>query len=159
MRRVLRAELIRPVRAPFPLAADIREMRETWDSRLAQRAVLLSTLALLIGGIAPAQSETYDVILRNGTIVDGTGAKGYRADIAVRNGFIYRIGDLSGAKAVVDLHVDGLVVAPGFLNIHSHASLKGVRAAVNMLTQGVTTEIMNPDGGGSTDLAKATCRF
>jgi len=126
---------------------------------LDKRAILLLILALLVCAAAPAQSGSYDVILRNGTIVDGTGAKGYRADIAIRNGFIYRIGDLSGAKAAVDLHVNGLVVAPGFLNIHSHATPKGVQAAVNMLTQGVTTEIVNADGSGSTAIAKQLADF
>ena len=82
-------------------------------------------LALLVCGVALAQSVNYDIILRKGTIVDGTGAKGFRADIAVRNGFIDRIGDLNDAKAAVDLDVSGLVVAPGFLNIHSHATPVG----------------------------------
>ncbi|HLK63254.1 MAG TPA: amidohydrolase family protein [Bryobacteraceae bacterium] len=118
------------------------------------RTLTLCRFALAFAGIAAAQPATYDVILRNGTVVDGTGARGYRADVAVRNGFIYRIGDLRGEKAGVDLDVSGLVVAPGFLNIHSHPSQRGLRTAVNMLTQGVTTEILNPDGGGNTDIAR-----
>jgi N-acyl-D-amino-acid deacylase len=124
-----------------------------------KRAMLPATLALLTCSAALAQSRNYDVILRNGTIVDGTGAMGYRADIAVRNGFIDRIGELNDAKAAVDLDVRGLVVAPGFLNIHSHATPVGVRTAVNMLTQGVTTEIVNADGGGSTDIVKQLADF
>lgn len=99
-------------------------------------------------------SESYDVILRNGTVIDGTGAKGYRADIVVRNGFIHRIGNLRGVTATVELDVSGLVVAPGFINLHSHATSIGVRTAVNMLTQGVTTEIINADGAGSLNVGK-----
>jgi N-acyl-D-amino-acid deacylase len=129
------------------------------QARTVNRTLWQVTLLVLIRGAALAQSGNYDVILRNGTIVDGTGAKGYRADVAVRNGFIYRIGDLKGARAALDLDVTGLVVAPGFLNIHSHATPAGVRAAVNMLTQGVTTEIVNADGSGSTAIAKQLADF
>ncbi len=74
--------------------------------------------------------------------------------MAVLNGFIARIGDLRSAKAVIDLDVSGLIVAPGFLNIHSHATAAGLHTAVNMLTQGVTTEIINADGGGGLDIAR-----
>ena len=106
-----------------------------------------------------AQPQTYDIILRNGRIIDGTGAKPYLADVAIRNGFIQRIGSLTTAKATADLDVDGLIVAPGFINLHSHATPIGVRTAANMLTQGVTTEIINADGGGSTDIASALKEF
>jgi N-acyl-D-amino-acid deacylase len=118
-----------------------------------------AVLALLTWCAAWAQSETYDVILRDGTVIDGTGAESYRADVAVRNGYIYRIGDLKGASALVDLDAHGLVIAPGFINIHSHATSIGVRTAANMLTQGVTTEIINADGAGSIDIAKQLAGF
>jgi N-acyl-D-aspartate/D-glutamate deacylase len=126
-----------------------------WVSRVMFRAML----AVLLCGVALAQSGNYDVILRHGTIVDGTGGTPFRGDVAVRNGFIYRIGELSAEKAAVDLDVTGLVVAPGFVNLHSHASPAGVRAAVNMLTQGVTTEIVNADGSGSTAISKQLADF
>lgn len=92
-------------------------------------------------------------------MIDGTGAKPYRADVAIRNGFIHRIGDLSREKASIELDVKGLAVAPGFINLHSHVSPAGVATAVNMLTQGVTTEIANADGSGATDLAMQMQRF
>jgi N-acyl-D-aspartate/D-glutamate deacylase len=112
-------------------------------------SLMLLVSLLFVPRAAPRVVESYDCILRNGTIIDGTGAKSYRADIAVRNGFIHRIGNLGDSKAAVDLDVSGLVVAPGFINLHSHATRQGVSTAVNMLTQGVTTEIINADGGGS----------
>jgi N-acyl-D-amino-acid deacylase len=114
--------------------------------------LLLISLLLLPKAVTGA-TENYDVILRNGIIIDGTNAGRYRADLAVRNGFIYRIGNLRDSKATVELDVSGLVVAPGFINLHSHASRQGISTAVNMLTQGVTTEIINADGAGSLSIA------
>ena len=54
----------------------------------------------------------------------------------------------------MEIDVAGLYVAPGFINIHSHASPTALATAENMLTQGVTTEIVNPDGGGPPDIAQ-----
>ncbi|MBL8219092.1 MAG: hypothetical protein JNL62_07675, partial [Bryobacterales bacterium] len=118
--------------------------------------LILSSIAVLC---AVATAQPFDVLLRNGTVIDGTGAKPYRADVAIRNGFIHRIGDLSRERASIELDVTGLVVAPGFINLHSHVSPAGVATAVNMLTQGVTTEIANADGSGATDLAMQMQRF
>jgi N-acyl-D-aspartate/D-glutamate deacylase len=118
-------------------------------------ALLLATaLRAQVGG-APATSDAvYDVVLRRGTIVDGTGARRYVGDLAIAGGRIVRIGDLSAARGAVELDVSGLLVAPGFVNIHSHAVPGALPSAENMLTQGVTTEILNPDGGGPTDVAR-----
>jgi N-acyl-D-amino-acid deacylase len=124
-------------------------MKRFWLSLLITSLLIPQTVWAAWGA-----TDNYDIILRNGLIVDGTGAKSYRADIAVRNGFIYRIGNLRNSKASVELDVSSLVVAPGFINLHSHATPAGVQSAVNMLTQGVTTEIINADGGGSLNIAK-----
>jgi N-acyl-D-aspartate/D-glutamate deacylase len=122
-------------------------------------AFFLLIALLLPRPVALSAVETYDIILRGGTILNGTGARGFRADIAVRNGFIARIGRLRDARANVELDVSGLVVAPGFINLHSHATPAGVRTAVNMLTQGVTTEIINADGAGSLNLTQQLTNF
>jgi len=100
----------------------------------------------------------FDIILRRGTVIDGTGLPRSRADVAIAGGFIARVGDLSKERAAVEIDVTGLFVAPGFINIHSHASPSALPRAENMLTQGVTTEIVNPDGGGSTDLVDQLAR-
>ncbi len=118
------------------------------------RALLLAAISGAIVSAQPAPRPTYDTILRRGTIVDGSGGRRYQADIGIHNGHIARIGDLSKQRAVLEIDVAGLFVAPGFINIHSHASPAALPTAENMLTQGVTTEIMNPDGGGSVDLAQ-----
>lgn len=102
--------------------------------------------------VAQAAPPTYDIILRGGTIVDGTGAPRYRADVAISSGFIVRVGDLSRVRAQTDIDVRGLMVAPGFINIHSHAVPWVLPTAENMLTQGVTSELLNADGAGPLDI-------
>jgi len=96
----------------------------------------------------------YDVIVRHGTVIDGTGVARYAADVAIANGFIVRVADLEDERAAIDIDARGLDVAPGFINIHSHATPDALPTAENMLTQGVTTEIVNADGGGFTDIAQ-----
>ena len=94
----------------------------------------------------------FDIIIRHGTVVDGTGTVMYRADVAIVDDRIAAIGDLSHATASTEIEATGLYVAPGFINIHSHAVPTALPTAENMLTQGVTTEILNPDGGGPVDI-------
>lgn len=109
--------------------------------------------ALVPATYASAQPvASYDIILRGGTVVDGSGAPRFRADVAITRGHIARVGDLAGATARTDIDVRGLFVAPGFINIHSHAVPSVLPTAENMLTQGVTTELLNADGAGPIDI-------
>lgn len=111
-------------------------------------------MPLLIAALpAAAQAQaTYDVIIRGGEVLDGTGRPAFKADVAVRQGHVVKVGDLGPATAPTVIDAKGRYVTPGFLNIHSHARQNAVATAANMLTQGVTTEFINADGGGSTDL-------
>ena len=126
-------------------------------ARLLSLSGLLAAIATTSAGINPADASArqarYDVILRGGTVLDGSGGPRFVADVAVIDGFIARMGDLAGSEAEADVDVRGLFVTPGFVNLHSHARGSGLQLAVNMLTQGVTTEILNPDGGGPLDIA------
>lgn len=118
-------------------------------SALLRCAAAAFALATLTSAAPPAQ---FDLIIRGGTVIDGTGAKRVRADIGIRQGHIAEIGDLAGATGST-IDAKGLIVAPGFINIHDHADAKALPIAANMLAQGVTTEIMNADGLGPIDLA------
>ena len=110
-------------------------------------------LVLVLAGVSlDGQAPPVDIIIRNGTVIDGSGNPRYDADVAIRNGFIVSVGDLGDAAAAKVIDARGLFVTPGFINIHSHASPDGLPTAVNMLTQGVTTEIVNADGNGPLDL-------
>lgn len=85
----------------------------------------------------------YDVVLRNGTILDGTGRPPFVADVAVQADRIARIGDLGPIRVDRLIDVSGLVVAPGFIDVHSHddAALVASPEMAHKLTQGVTTVI------------------
>jgi N-acyl-D-amino-acid deacylase len=122
-----------------------------------RKAAIVLAAFLTTGGTPPA--DRFEAILRNGTIVDGSGLLPYRADIAIAEGRIARIGNLRGVTARLELDVRGLYVAPGFINIHSHAAPAALPRAENMLTQGVTTEIINADGAGPADLAAQMARL
>ncbi len=115
-------------------------------------AMLVAVTTFTRPAAAQAGGAPYDIILRGGTVVDGTGAPRYRADVAITRGHITRVGDLSRASARIDIDVRGLFVAPGFINIHSHANPAVLATAENMLTQGVTTELLNADGAGPADI-------
>ena len=109
---------------------------------------------LLLGSALGAQPAPFDLVIRRGTVVDGSGNPRFDADVGVRNGYIVAIGILDGADTKQLIDARGLIVAPGFINIHSHASPDALPTAVNMLTQGVTTEIFNADGSGPLDIAQ-----
>jgi N-acyl-D-amino-acid deacylase len=120
--------------------------------RRAQRIAFAPLVLWAVVVTAQGSTAQYDVIFRHGTVVDGTGAPRYRADVAIAGGSIARVGDLAKTHAQVDIDATGLFVAPGFINIHSHATRDGLMTAANMLTQGVTTEILNADGSGPIEL-------
>lgn len=122
------------------------------------RALPAVLLLALLASPGAGQSP-FDVILRHGTVFDGAGLKPYQADVGIRNGYIAQIGDLSRQQGKIDLDVTGLFVAPGFINIHSHATPAALPTARNMLLQGVTTEIVNADGSGDTDIAAQLTRW
>ena len=79
---------------------------------------ILLLAATVVHGQAP---PAFDLIIRHGTVIDGTGNPRYDADIGIRNGYIAAIGDLAAAGAATEIEARGLFVAPGFINIHSHA--------------------------------------
>lgn len=113
---------------------------------------------------APSRDdEPFDLLLSGGRVIDGTGNPWFSADVGIRSGRIVAVGNLEGRKATRTLDVTGLVVAPGFIDLHSHADgldEDGLRsnnpkrrAAPNLVTQGVTTLVVNQDGGSPYSIA------
>jgi N-acyl-D-amino-acid deacylase len=114
---------------------------------------------VLAGGVLAGQpgqgpAPDFDIIIRHGSVVDGTGRARFAADVGILGDRIASVGDLSARRGAIDIDAAGQFVSPGFINIHSHAARDALPTAVNMLTQGVTTEILNPDGGGPTDIER-----
>jgi len=82
----------------------------------ARCLLLLSTLLLAACGGSPQPSETFDAIVRGGTVNDGGGGAPVHADVGIRGDTIAAIGDLSGAATASAIDVTRLAVAPGFIN-------------------------------------------
>ncbi len=114
--------------------------------------ILFPVLFCLLVAIAPAlpvvQTQSYDLIIRGGRVLDGTGSGWFRADVALRGDAIAAIGKLDGATARRVIEANDLIVAPGFIDIHSHArrTIFEETKAENYIRQGVTTAIEGPDG-------------
>jgi N-acyl-D-amino-acid deacylase len=96
-------------------------------------------------------SYDYDIVLRNARVVDGTGNPWYRADLAIRDDTIVRIAPSICEPAARVIDLGDLVAAPGFIDVHTHASrnIFEVPTADNYIRQGVTTVMEGLDGGGS----------
>jgi N-acyl-D-amino-acid deacylase len=100
-------------------------------------------LGLLLAAPGARGAETYDVIVRGGTVYDGGGGPGRRADVGIRGDHIASIGDLSRAEARTVLDATGLAVAPGFVNMLSWSteSLIADGRSQGEIRQGVTLEV------------------
>lgn len=111
----------------------------------------------------PLLAQDYDVLIRGGRIVDGTGNPAFRGDLAIRGGRIAAIGRIAPGQAKRVIDAMNLVVAPGFFDIHNHSDYSIVEDgnAESMVRQGVTTMILGegesvaPVGGKQGGIAKA----
>lgn len=115
---------------------------------------LVSTVLLLTVLAPMAPAREFDLILRQGTVVDGTGATRRVADVGINGDSIAAVGNLTGSRGKREIDVRGLIVAPGFIDLHGHldgpSGLNSPdprrRAAQNMVAQGITSSAINPDG-------------
>jgi dihydroorotase/N-acyl-D-amino-acid deacylase len=102
-----------------------------------------------------ADAQSWDVLIAGGTVVDGTGAAPFTADVAISGGSIVRVSRTalprSNATRVIDARA--LVIAPGFIDLHAHLEpLVTMPDAESHVRQGATTALGNPDGGGTLPL-------
>ncbi len=113
----------------------------------------LLSAALLAFGLLPASAgygQEADILLVGGMLLDGTGADAVRADVAIQEGRILAVGELAGMQASRSIDAAGLYLAPGFIDLHSHAdrglSDPHLASAINNITQGITTVVVGQDG-------------
>jgi N-acyl-D-amino-acid deacylase len=111
-------------------------------------AAAVLTVGWVAGGVGAQDRVAYDLLIRGGRVVDGTGSPWYRADVAVRGDQIAAIAPRIDSPAARVIDASGLVVAPGFIDIHTHArrGIFQVPTADNYTRQGVTTIYEGPDG-------------
>ncbi len=117
--------------------------------------LMLVVLAVAAAGLR-AQTR-FDLLIRGGLVVDGLAGPPVRADVGISGDRIRAVGDLESATAALVIDAAGRYVAPGFIDVHSHAgpglATADLKEGRPVLAQGITTVLVNPDGGGPVDLA------
>ena len=115
-----------------------------------RRRVLVGFMALAALGLTaltPAAAQTpppYDIVIRGGQILDGSGKPRFAGDVAVKDGRIARIGDLGQVRATRVIDATGLIVSPGFIDMHTHSDTTILEDgnAESMVRQGVTVNVI-----------------
>jgi N-acyl-D-amino-acid deacylase len=122
----------------------------------------LAIVAAAIGGLAQSSAPPqapFDVLIVNGRVLDGTGAPSRQANVAVRDGKVVRIGAVTGA-ARVTIDAAGLVIAPGFIDVHTHADdVADHPLAENFIRMGVTTIVAGNCGSSALRIGDALTRI
>ncbi len=117
-------------------------------------AILLS---LALAPVATAQNPPFDLVLRNARIADGTGNRTYRGEVAINGDTIASVAPVIEGRAVRVIDIGGQVLAPGFIDVHTHVRVRrGIfehPTADNYVRQGVTTVIEGPDGSSPVPIA------
>lgn len=120
--------------------------------RETMRRIPLILLALNLT-MAAFGADEWDIVIKGGTIIDGTGKAAFRGDVAIRDGRIAQVGVVeNGGRR--EINASGLVVAPGFIDVHTHVEgIFGEPRAENFLRMGVTSLIMGNCGASEIDAA------
>jgi N-acyl-D-aspartate/D-glutamate deacylase len=138
--------------------------------RMTRRFALLAFLAAasLAGSSQVPSAESrrgassqpgagFDLLIRNARVYDGSGNPWIRADVGITGERIAAVGNLGAASGKREIDAAGLALAPGFIDVHSHAgpglATEELKRGEPVLAQGITTVVVNPDGGGPVDLA------
>lgn len=139
------------------------------DPPIRFRILLLAGVMLGLScssGPPPEPEATSAVLFRGGHILDGTGNPWYQGDVLVAGDRIVRVGVIPGDAVPAgarEVDVSGLTIMPGFIDPHSHAgpglATPDLRAGEPVIRQGITTVMVNPDGGGEVDLVEQGRRF
>jgi N-acyl-D-amino-acid deacylase len=100
--------------------------------------------------------QPYDLVLKNGKIIDGTGNSWFYGDVGVRDGKIAKVGRIAEQEARQVLNVSGLVIAPGFIDVHTHIEGNDIKipTAGNFIFDGVTSVVTGNCGSSSPDIQR-----
>lgn len=127
---------------------------------MCMRFIAKSSILLALATATASAQQQVDLLIRGGSVVDGTGSAARRADIGIKGDRITFVGNAATARVTAAKTIDatGLVVAPGFIDPHTHTGgdLSNAQRKSNLpyLMQGVTTVITNNDGGGGVEIGR-----
>ena len=133
---------------------------------LQRQLVILSNLAVVacfFSACANGTDEDFDILIENGRVVDGTGNPWFYADVGITDNLIVAVGDLADKNARKTIDADGLIVSPGFIDVHAHSEggfgEPDSNANLNYLVQGVTTVVTGNDGGGTFKVSETKAKW
>ncbi len=113
----------------------------------------ISILTIILFTLFSCQPESYDVIIRNGQVLDGSGSEAFSADIGIRDDRIIKVKANLKGTAQREIDASGHIVSPGFIDLHAHLEpMVFDREAQSHVRQGVTFALGGPDGGGPLSL-------
>jgi N-acyl-D-amino-acid deacylase len=130
-----------------PLLRGVCAGARQWGASIA-----LASAAWTAQGATPDGTTVFDAVIRHGRVIDGTGNPAFFADVGIREGRIAAIGKITNA-ARLEIEARGLVVAPGFIDVHTHAEeIDDLPLAENFLRMGVTTLVLGNCGTSTLDV-------
>jgi N-acyl-D-amino-acid deacylase len=127
---------------------------------MSPRALFLCLLIIAFASLGVAEPPRYDLVIIRGSVIDGSGAAARNADVGIRNGRIVAIGTIPGRTGSETIDASGLVVAPGFIDVHTHADdIAETPRAENFVRMGVTSVVAGNCGGSALDVEDALTRI
>jgi N-acyl-D-amino-acid deacylase len=129
------------------------------NRRLVGLVCLIVGVGLTFTGLAnltrAERADTYDLVIANGRIVDGSGNPWFRADVGIKDGRIAHIGRITAGQATQTIDAQNQIVAPGFIDVHTHVeSIFSLPAAENFVRMGVTSLVTGNCGSSTTNVAE-----
>src|SRR5262245_53619977 len=107
-----------------------------------------------------ATLQNYDLVITNARIIDGSGNPWFRADVAIKDGRIARIGRVAPSEAAQTIDAKGQILAPGFIDVHTHVeSIYNQPTADNFVRMGVTSLVTGNCGGSATNVGEFLYRI